>query len=479
MKFLKLSLLALVLFAATSCFDDMDDTISSSTTNVKDFVWKGMNFWYLYKSEIPDLADNRFSSNEEYSNYLNSFLTPEELFESLIYQRETVDRFSAIVDDYIALEQSFDGTSYSNGLKYTLYEFPENSSNVIGIIKMVLNDSEASAAGVQRGQIFNSVDGTVLNIDNYGQLLNQQSYTLGFVDYNDNGTPENEDDFVESNGQTTSLTKVVYNENPVYISSILEVNGENVGYLMYNRFNNNYDSHLNNAFAEFQASNVQHVIMDFRYNPGGSVNTASLLGSMVTGQFTGENFSKLIYNSDLQSQNSTYEFKDSFNGIGINHLNLSKVYIITSARTASASELVINSLNPYIDVVVVGDETVGKSQASITVYDSPNFTAQNRNPTHTYALQPLVAQSINSLDEAVPSSGLVPEIEVIESALNLGVLGDVNEPLLAAALADIQGSSGRFAPSIEKPFLKPIDSDLDKNPFEDFMYLDDDHSPFK
>lgn len=478
MKILKFSLLALVLFTVSSCFDDRDDNIVLSS-NVNDFVWKGMNFWYLYKDEIPDLANDRFSSNEEYGNYLNSFFSPEELFESLIFQRETVDRFSVIVDDYIALEQSFDGVSYSNGLQFSLYEFPENSSNVIGIIRMVLNDSEASAAGLQRGQIFNSVDGTLMNIDNYNELLNQQSYTLGFVDYNDNSTPETEDDFVVSNGQSTSLNKVVYNENPVYISNILEVNGENVGYLMYNRFNNNYDSHLNNAFAEFQASNVQHLILDFRYNPGGSVNTASLLGSMVTGQFTGQNFSKLIYNSDLQSQNSTYEFKDSFSGIGINQLNLSKVYVITSARTASASELVINSLKPYINVVVVGDETVGKSQASITVYDSPNFTAQNRNPNHTYALQPLVAQSINSLDEAVPSSGLVPDIEVVESALNLGTLGDVNEPLLAAALADIFGSSGRLAPSTQKPLLKPIKAEIDKDPFNDFMYLDHDHSPFK
>ena len=118
MKIYRNLVIALVLASLTfGCFDDADDsTISASEIN--DFVWKGMNAVYLYKSNTPDLANDRFSSTQEYADYLNSYSTPENLFESLIYQRETVDRFSWIVDDYIALEQQLSGVSKRTGAEY-------------------------------------------------------------------------------------------------------------------------------------------------------------------------------------------------------------------------------------------------------------------------------------------------------------------------------------------------------------------------
>ena len=77
-------------------------------------------------------------------------------------------------------------------------------------------------------------------------------------------------------------------------------------------------------------------------------------------------------------------------GSALNSLNLSKVYVLTTDRSASASEGLINSLNPYIDVVQIGNyKTVGKTQASITIYDSEDFGREGANPNHTYAMQPL------------------------------------------------------------------------------------------
>ena len=97
--------ISIILF---SCFEDSDDNIVFAS-NINDFVWKGMNATYLYKQNIEDLANNRFSSSEEYADFLNLFENPEDLFESLIYQRETIDKFSFIVDDYIALQQYLSG----------------------------------------------------------------------------------------------------------------------------------------------------------------------------------------------------------------------------------------------------------------------------------------------------------------------------------------------------------------------------------
>jgi len=470
MRLFKILLLCLVALSFNSCFEDQDDNAIAGG-EINDFVWKGMNAVYLYKANVPDLANDRFSTNEEYSNYLASFTTPESLFESLIYERETVDRFSVIIPNYIEFEQLLAGTSISNGLEFNFYFKPGSSTEVFGIIRLVLNNSVASNLGLQRGQIFDAVNGIGLTNENLNTLLGQDSYTLNLATYNDNGTEMVDDDTIDSSTNTVDLTKQAYTENPVHQTDIIDIDGENLGYLVYNGFNRNFNNALNAAFAQFQANNVQHLVLDLRYNPGGSVNTAALLGSMITGQFNGDVYSKLIYNDDLQNNNTNFNFVTSFDGNSINSLNLDKVYVLTTSRSASASELVINSLSAYIDVVQIGDNTTGKTQASITIYDSPDLSSNNINPNHTYAMQPLVANSVNVNDTEVPSTGLAPDINLIESPRNFGILGDVNEPLLAAAIADIQGL-GRFA--APQTHFNPIKTNINIKPLEETLYIDND-----
>uniref|UniRef100_UPI00404B02C1 S41 family peptidase n=1 Tax=Gelidibacter sp. TaxID=2018083 RepID=UPI00404B02C1 len=481
MRLLKLTLIATLVFGLnTSCFEDQDDN-AISASEINDFVWKAMNAVYLYKAEIPDLANDRFSSNEEYGNYLNSFSAPEDLFESVVYQREVVDRFSIIVDDYIALEQQLSGVFRSNGLEFNFYLAPGSETNVIAVIRLVLNDSEASALGLQRGQIIDKVDGVGITTSNFQSLFGQVSYTLHFATYNDNGTPDDTaDDSVNSTSETASLTKVPYTENPVYLTEIIEVNGENIGYLMYNSFNADFISQLNNAFETFQANNVQHLVLDLRYNGGGRVDVAAALGSMITGQFNGQVFAKLNYNENLANNNDTYDFTNSIGSSAINSLNLDEVYVLTTSNTASASEMVINSLKAYLNdgVVVVGDFTTGKSQASSVVYDSPQlFNTDGVNPRHTYALLPLIAITVNKDDEQVPANGLTPDIQITERGRSLGTLGDVNEPLLAAALADIQGLGRMAQPTIDEK-AKPLKNKVDKKITEDLMFVDIENTSF-
>lgn len=464
-----------VVFTLTSCFEDMDDTISASSKSVKDFVWKGMNIVYLYKADMPDLADDRFATNEEYTTYLNSFDTPEALFESLKYMPNTTDRFSRIYPNYFDLQNALQGVTLNNGIEFNLYRVPGNSTQVYGAITLVLNNSPASNLGLLRGQIFRAVNGESLTEDNFSQLLNQNTYTLNFANYNDNGTPNDEsDDTITLNNESAELTKITYTENPVHITEVIEVGDTKIGYLMYNSFNSSFNNELNNAFGQFQTAGIDELVIDLRYNGGGSVETASYLGSMITGQYNGEIYSKLFYNEGLQNNNRNYLFTNSIDGgDSINSLNLSKVYILTTKkRTASASELVINSLKAYMDdVVVIGEETVGKTQASITVYDSANLQFQNVNPNHTYAMQPLVANSTNVNDELVPSSGIVPTIQISETASNLGILGDPTEPLLAEAISQITGNVDRtlfYNPQPSRSIdIKPL-----LNPLEQEMYID-------
>jgi C-terminal processing protease CtpA/Prc len=470
MKFKLNVLIAFMLLGLTySCFNDGDDN-AVSASEINDFVWKGMNAVYLYKDNIPNLANDRFSSNGDYADYLNSFSSPEELFESLIFQRQTVDRFSWIVDDYIALEQLFSGVTTNNGMEFSLFFAPNSTTEVFGVVRLILPNSEADNNNLKRGDIFYAVDGSPLTENNFSNLLSQDTYTITLATYNDNGTPEKIDDSIDPGTESITLNKVAYTENPVFKTNIFNVGGENVGYLMYNGFTSNFDDQLNAAFGDFSTNNVQHLVLDLRYNPGGSVNTASLLGSMITGQFNGQVFAKLQYNSDLQSNNSVFNFTNSVNSSPLNSLNLSKIYVLTSGRSASASEMVINSLSAYITVVQIGTNTTGKSQASITVYDSPNLQREGANPNHTYAMQPLVAITVNKNDAVVSSSGLIPTIELEENPTNYGILGDENELLLAAALADILGSGRISYPVL--PEVKFLGDSNDFLPFDKGMYID-------
>ena len=239
---------------------------------------------------------------------------------------------------------------------------------------------------------------------------------------------------------------------------------------MYNGFVNEFDNELNQKFSDFQSQNINHLVLDLRYNSGGNIRTAAALGSMITGQFENQVFTTLKFNEDLQNNNANYNFSNTLSdGTGINSLNLTKIYILTSNVSASASEMMINSLKPYIDVVTIGGQTVGKSQAAQIIYDSPNFGRQNVNPGPSYALLPLIAITVNKNNEEVPPSGITPIINLLESPNNYGIIGDAEEPLLQAALSDIQGSNRLSSP--KTPSKQFVDSET-LSPLKTLMYLE-------
>src|SRR5690554_908764 len=149
---------------------------------------------------------------------------------------------------------------------------------------------------------------------------------------------------------------------------------------MYNGFTRRYDVELNNAFAQFKADGVTDLVVDLRYNGGGSVETAVDLSGMITGQFNGQLLYKELWNNDRQDDYaSDGKFDDKIStGAAINSLNLDQVYFLTTKSSASASELVINCLEPYINTTQIGDATAGKFQASFLLYDAPDFSQIGR-----------------------------------------------------------------------------------------------------
>ena len=454
----------------TSCFEDNDDN-GASASEINDFVWKGMNAAYLYKQEISDLDNDRFNDSDEYASYLNNYNSPEDLFESLIYERDNIDKFSLIIDNYIELEQYLSGVSLSNGLNYGLVYLPNSNNEIFGFVRYVNNGSAADLANINRGDIFRSVDGVPLSVDNYSDLLSQEIYTINFANYFNNDTDNINDDTIELNGINIELQKVPLVKNPVHHYSTLDYSSGKIGYLMYNQFVSNYDDYLKTIFSEFKSNSIDELILDLRYNPGGSINSAIVLASLITGQFENEVFNTEQWNNDIQNYwiNNNPEYLINRFTTFQSSLNLSRVYILTTRSSASASELIINCLEPYINVVQIGTTTYGKYQASITLYDSENFSNQNVNRSHSYALQPLVLKTLNVNGVTDYYNGINPDYEYEERAFDMGQVGDLNEPMLNFTL-DIIDS--KISLDLKTELFEYIDDNLKFDFLEREMYID-------
>ncbi|GAA6764306.1 S41 family peptidase [Flavobacterium johnsoniae] len=469
--------LCLLSFFLQSC-EDEDDVRTPAQLQVNDFVWKGLNELYLWQGDVANLADDRFSSQEELNSYLEGYSNPEDLFQDLLnkpvskYPSNAIDRFSWIVSDYTVLEQELGGITKNNGVDFRLTRVAEGSNDVVGYVRYIIPNSDASSKAIKRGDFFTSVNGTKLTVSNYKSLLvDPDSYTLDFADYN--GTA-----FV-LNGKSVALTKTVLEENPILINKVINTGGHKIAYLMYNGFYAEYDSKLNQAFQGFKNEGATDLVLDLRYNGGGSVRTSTRLASMITGQFEGKIFSKRQYNfkqmagmtaDDLEVLNE--RFVKDIDGTPVNSLNLSTVYILTTSSTASASELIINGLKPYINVVQIGETTTGKNVGSVTLYDSPTFTKRNVNPNHKYAMQPLVFKISNASDFGDYTQGLVPTYVQLEYFRSYGVLGDTAEPLLNMAISKITGAAAKKVQN-DHGLVLPYISDSKKiNGLRNEMYID-------
>jgi carboxyl-terminal processing protease len=438
--FLKFAFIAIIALSTFVSCEDMDDVSAPAEQEINDFVWKGMNLYYLWQADVPNLADARFANQADLNAFLKGYSKPEDLFEALRVNK-SIDRFSWIVSDYLELEGMLQGTTKNDGVDFALYRKESNPEEIYGSVRYIISNSDASTKAIKRGDIFYGVNGTQLTVSNrYTLLLNAENYTLNLADY-DNGK-------ITPNGKSVTLTKTELNENPILVNDVIVSGTHKIGYLMYNGFYSNYDIQLNEAFGTLKSQGITDLVLDLRYNSGGSVRTATRLASMITGQFTDKVFSKQQWNAKINAYFQSEDpdalidyFTSAIDGTPINSLNLSKIYILTSKSSASASELVINGLKPYIEVVQIGDVTTGKNVGSITVYDSPTFGKTNRNPNHRYAMQPLVLKIVNADDFGDYFGGLNPTYSLKEDLADLGVLGNSSEPLLSTAIGKITGTA--------------------------------------
>ncbi|WP_299536222.1 S41 family peptidase [Ulvibacterium sp.] len=433
----------------------LESTRSLADYPAQNFMWQTMNLYYFWQADVPDLADTKIDDIEAYVEFLSSEPDPADFFYSICNNHEVIvgedaaiDRFSVAVENYRNLVNSLQGVSRSNGLEFQLYLF-QDSNDIYGVVTYVALDSDASTKDIKRGDIFVGVNGQNLNLGNYLDLLfgNEDTYTLNMADLIDNT--------ITDNGNEVTLTKIEnFAENPILASRVIEQSGNKVGYLMYNSFLAAYDEQLNDVFGDFKNQGINELVLDLRYNGGGRVTSAIQIASSIYGARTDEVFIRPRFNSKLQPGNGQPNnfTATTLEGTAINELNLNRVFVITTGATASASELVINGLEPYVDVVQVGTTTVGKNEFSNTFVDDPengNFYDPDRenriNPDNQWGIQPLLGRSENADGFSDYTAGLSPDFELEEDIANLGTLGDPSEPLLALALSRISSQSSKIS----------------------------------
>jgi C-terminal processing protease CtpA/Prc len=485
MRFIWVLLFAVMIGCSDSSPTSSDDPDSGNENNEeasaqKEFVWDAMNYWYYWQGDVTELGDDYFEDDTDFNNYLKDFSDAEALFESL---RHPDDDFSFFIDDYEEYQNEQDGIYAALGFNYGFfYRYNSSQPELVGYVRYVIPDSPAAEAGLKRLDVFTKVNGNEITINNFQNLLTDnsaQDLTLAEIKTSEGKI----DEFVDGETVTVESREVI--EDPIYTSEVVDTSNVKIGYLMYNSFQTNSHQDLNDVFADFKNQGINELVLDLRYNGGGSVLTSQLLGSLISGLGSSKRYATLAYNEkrsqrsrdlyfldEVPVENADGDFEDSG---PVNSVELSQLYVLTSSGTASASEAVINSLRPYMDVTVIGLKTIGKDEGSLTLYDAPApyLDDDEANPDHKKAIQPIVTKIINSQEEDYPD-GFKPDGYVngecekdadgrdimdncmseltFNNLLKKPSIGDPKESLFARALDLIIGQSSKQKRTTETRF---------------------------
>lgn len=366
---------------------------------------------------------------------------PEEFFLSLLSDQDGKEQaeghhfFSTLQR---AATKSITDENDSYGFDFAIGTLQDNDgTHKIALVLYVLKDSPAERAGLRRGDWIVGVNGSYGTLQDYDQLRSGGSATFQLAE--------------SVEGSATSLRlgreiaiepSTVVEDIPILKDSIYQVGTRRVGYLMYNHFelgpdendldDTRYQQQLEELFARFKQAGVNEFVLDLRYNNGGQLSCAQLLCTLLApASALGQTLGYVEYNSRFNPRQATLSLDESIIGSGAN-LNLGTLYILTSAQTASASEMLINCLKPYMNVILIGGTTEGKNVGSMS------FTNQELG----VRMQPIVCKLYNALAESDYENGFTADIPMDENtdAARFLPFGNEDEQLLHTALSVIDGT---------------------------------------
>lgn len=381
-----------------------------------------MRVWYYWKQDIP------------HTNDLNYFSPPFEFFASVLSEQDGKDGqpFSTIDSLDAPATRGVPSTDYGYGFQYTTNHVEDNDTALYARLLYVSPDSPAGEAGLERGDWILEMDGEPITENNYSRLNGGEGITLT-VGYYD---AAQDTILAYAEPQTLAPARTFY-DNPVHYRNVYVSGSKRVGYLVYNHFtggltesSTEYDDDLREAFSYFATEQVNEFVLDLRYNNGGQLSCASLLCAMLApSSALGQTLAYLEFNESIGEQEMVFD--ESLIQGGAN-LNLSRLYVLTSTETASASEMLINCLKPYMEVVLVGGTTVGKNVASRAFV----------NEELMLEMRPIVCKLYNADRESEYAEGFTADVSVDENGDMARFLpfGNPDELMLYTALNLINGT---------------------------------------
>lgn len=323
------------------------------------------------------------------------------------------DRFS-----FVSTKQDYED-NYVNATYYGVGMSSEISQDKKSLlVRYVFTDSPSDKALMRRGD-------RIISIENKSIAVWLAEIEAGQATYNDMYGPNQPGiartyQWRQQDGslRTQQLVKTSVKTNSILHKQVIDSQQGKVGYLVLNEFIQPTELELITAFRDFSAQAVQELVLDLRYNSGGLIQLANQLASQLAwSQVKNKTFAQYKYNSKNSSSNKSVDFSL---GSASDSLNLTRVFILTSATTCSASEMLINALSPFVDVVTIGEKTCGKPygmhfvQICDKVVTAVNF------------------QTFNALGQGDFVDGLPAECKV-KDAIS-GNWGVSTDPLLAEAM---------------------------------------------
>lgn len=416
LTFIAGSLVASAYFA--SCGVDRWAAYAEQTASDR-WIDDTMRVWYYWNEEMPGTDE------------VNYFQPPFTFFASLLSKE---DKFSTI-DSLEAETRSIPYTGHSYGFQFTTNRVEGNDTALYAHILYVAPGSPADDIGLERGDWLLEMDGQPITSRNQAALYGSGAMrvTVGYYDAESGAVVAYREE-----PRNLAAARAV-DDNPVHYAATYELAGKRIGYLVYNHFSagattgGEYNNDLRNAFSLFASRQVDEFILDLRYNNGGLVTCAQLLCTMLApASALDQPLGYLEYNSRTNPQETALYLDRNLIQNGAN-LNLRRLYVLTSSQTASASELLINCLRPYMEVILVGGTTVGKNVGSLTF----------ENREQLISISPIVCKIYNAERESDYEAGFPAQYAADENNDPVRFLpfGNPEEALLNAALGIIAGEA--------------------------------------
>ncbi len=419
----------MLLFGLLSCNKKDDPTPNPQSDVVKDAIYSSMEEWYYWNQELPPLPN------------VADFSTNEEFLEALKFK--PLDRFS-----YLTTQEDFNnafvGRNAGHGFGFAF------DANERLFLTFVFDEAPAGVDGWKRGWEILEVNGKP--ILDYKLPSGGYDFKLGAADPG----ITNSFTFKLPDGTVTirTNTKAEYQSNSVLYKSVIELTDKKVGYWVYNSFkataglSPTRSKEVEESFDYFQSEGISDLIIDLRYNGGGSVAVAEQISNYL---IQTSNNGRLMYTNKLNYLKPNLENSTNFKKIG--NLGITKLIFITSRGSASASELIINSLDPYFDITLVGDNTFGKPVGSFPLSSyTPTLKSNN------VELVPITFATANALGKADYFDGFPADFLVGDTPqFNWG---DSQDLRLTAALQVLENGTinARMLNSFYRPKWEMIDA---------------------